>query len=144
MSTSRERSDGVTSAPLRRLPPDGSDETIAPADERVLLATPAAWQNLMRRAFASDSAEAKAFRSKIKGVFVESVSVETEEERGWARGYAPGPAHRENVTGGFVGGVDATGMDLRGVPMMLLDRPSTLLARARAAENAETQLFEIR
>ena len=131
--------DGVTSAPLRRLPPDGSDETIAPADERVLLATPAAWQNLMRRAFASDSAEAKAFRSKIKGVFVESVSVETEEERGWARGYAPGPAHRENVTGGFVGGVDATGMDLRGVPMMLLDRPSTLLARARAAENAEME-----
>jgi len=131
--------DAVTSAPLRRLRPDGSDETIALAGERVLLATPAAWQNLMRKAFASDAAEAKALRSKIKGVFVESVSADIEEERGWAKGYAPGPAHRVNVTGGFVGGVDATGMDLRGVPMMLLDRPSTVLARARAADNAEME-----
>ena len=87
------------------VPPDGSDETIAPADERVLLATPAAWQSLMRRAFASDSAEAKAFRSKIKGVFVESVSMETEEE-GDGRGGTRRDPRTRDVTGGFVGGVD--------------------------------------
>ena len=126
--------DAITSAPLLRLRPDGN-ETIELDGERVLVATPAAWQNLMRQAFVANDARSEALRGRIKAVLVEAIAPESEEEREWARGYAPGPAHETNVTGGFVGGVDAMGMDLRGVPMMLLDRESTLLARKRSLDN---------
>ena len=92
-------------------------------------------QNLMRRAFASDSAEAKAFRSKIKGVFVESVSVET-RRRGDGRGGAPGPARSRKRHRRLRGGVDATGMDLRGADDVA-GSTEHALARARGGERGD-------
>ena len=52
-------------------------------------------------------------------------------------GVAAGDPATRNATGGFVGEADATGMDLRGVPMMLLDRLSTPGESARGGERGD-------
>jgi len=75
-------------------------------------------------------------RRNIKGVLVEHVDPSNEEERKWTRGYAPGVAHEEGITGGWTGGIDATHMDFSGTPMMLLNKESTNMARERAEANA--------
>ena len=72
--------DAITSAPLLRLRPDGN-ETIELDGERVLVATPAAWQNLMRQAFVANDARSEALRGRIKAVLVEAIAPESEEER---------------------------------------------------------------
>ena len=132
--------DVIDRAPLVRVNPDGTGDLSDVVAPRVLLATPAAWQNVVRRAFLSADAEAaSALRANVRGVLVESVAVEWESERDWVEGFAPGRARAANATGGRTGGADATALDLRGMPMMLLDRASTLVARAKAKENADAE-----
>ena len=125
------------SGELERLDPAGGDAPIELEGERVLLTTPGAWQRLMRQAFAKNDERSKELRTKVLGVLIEATDLSSELEREWAKGFAPGPAHESGKAGGFNGGVDAGSMDLRGVPMLLLDEDSTRIARKKALDNAK-------
>lgn len=132
--------DVVERAPLVRVNPDGTGDLSDVVAPRVLLATPAAWQNVVRRAFLSaDEKASRALRANVRGVLVEAIAVDWESEREWVGGFAPGRASEANATGGRDGGADAMALDLRGMPMMLLDRASTFVARSKAKENADAE-----
>ena len=129
--------DRVERAPLMRVDPLGDvDFTALTRAPRVLLATPAAWQKVLERAYVKDDEMAREIRANVKGVLVESVHPTGEADKALLKGFSLGPAARANTTGGRTGGIDAVKMDFRGTPMMLLDTSSTHAARIRAMANA--------
>ncbi len=118
---------------IERVHPLGENLAVASlGGDRVVVATPAAFLALARDVYGAasdDDDDALEVRARIKGILVETLDVSDEEEKAWtgASGFANASALWAR----------AATMDFRGVPMMLLDRATTLKARERVAENAK-------